>query len=446
MAYTHTTYAQYRTQLANRLGDSDKIFWVDDELKLVTLETLQVYGLLTGYWRERPGPVVTSSGTAFYDLATEFPDQLGYSATDTTVEQLLLYHLLEPPTIPYAGSEMFTQADITASMQRRRNQFLAETGIVVSSYSTVVPAVPSSGRVTLPDDVITVPRAVFKRVDGTYYQLWREDEMGLTDYNSQWSYTADNPYAVSITATPPLQVQLAPVPIDIGTLELLTVETGAALDPAASVILGIPDDLAWGLKWGTIADILNVDGLSFDPDRTAFCEARYGLAVAIAKIAPVLVVAQLNGVPLTIDSIAAIDGYAPGWQTSSSTPSVIGTVGDTIAVYPVPDGIYSILVDIVSKAPLPVNDADYIDVGREVLDSLLDYSEHLCRFKQGGTEFAASLPTANRFLKQCISYNSRLSAHGKYLGEIVDQTSAESASRPYEITGGTGLGTTKGLS
>lgn len=447
MAYTHTTYAQYRTELAQRLGDPDKIFWIDAELKLITRETLRIFSLLTGYWRVKPAPITTSSGTVFYDLATLFPSQLGYTVTDTEIEQILLYHLLEPPTIPYAGTEMFTQTDITDSMQRRRNQFLADTGIVVSQYSDVIPAVPSSGRVTLPETVIAVRRAVFKQVGGTYYQLYREDEMGITDYNSEWSYTAGTPYAISVTATPPLQVQLAPVPVDIGTLELLVVQTGAALDPATGVILGLPDDLTWGIKWGTIADILNVDGLSLDPDRTAFAQSRYDLAVALAKITPALVVAQLNGVPLTIDPLADIDNYAPGWQSSNSTPSIIGTAGsDLLAVYPSPDGIYSILPDIITKAPLPTAEADYIDVGRETLDQLLDYSEHLARFKQGGTEFAASLPTANRFLKQCISYNSRLSAHGKYLGEIIDQAQTEGAARPYEILGGTGLGTAKGLS
>src|SRR6266516_6459025 len=96
--------------------------------------------------------------TAFYSLQTQLSGLLGYTVTDRPLISDLLDHLMEPPITDcaiYPGTEMFTLDDLTRAVERRRDQFLAETGVVLTRQD--VPITPAS-RVSLPDIVIDVRR------------------------------------------------------------------------------------------------------------------------------------------------------------------------------------------------------------------------------------------------------------------------------------------------
>lgn len=410
MPYTHTTWADLRTALSLRLGDANQTFWVVSELTSLLYEAIRTFGLCSGFWRER-GSFATTSGTAFYDITTEIPSLLGYTVTDRDIIKSLQYHLLESATsqAAWSGTEMFTLDDLRYAVERRRNQFLSDTGTVLTR-SLINVASPPIGRQPLPDTVIDVRRAAWLGAAplNYYNTLWREDERMLTAADQGWSVNPGAPEAYSIMAPPPLTMQLAPVPLSSGQVELLSVDSGASLNPVANAtVLGIPDDLTPAVKWGALADLLGMDGIARDPVRAQFAEERYQQYVQLGRILPVIIHAELNGVPLIPCTLQELDASTPNWENSSSAPADIAIAGtNMIALNPVPDGTYSVTLDVVRNADL----SDPVQVGREQLDMILDYAEHLAMFKVGGAEWHATERQANNFLTQCVTYNQRLSA------------------------------------
>src|SRR5262245_50242511 len=232
MPYSHTTWSQLQTQLSTRLADLSQIFWTAPEIVLHLTEAMRTFALCSGFWRERSS-FATSANTAFYDINTLI-SVLAPSVTDHDIIQALQYDLLESTTsqTSWPGTEMFTYADIAAAVQNRLNQFLSDTGIVVTR-SVVPVASPPIGRQILAQSVIDVRRVAWQGAspENYYTVLWREDERSLTAFDTGWSVSAGTPGAYSVMAPPPLQLQLAPPPVASGQLELLTVDS-IALDPA----------------------------------------------------------------------------------------------------------------------------------------------------------------------------------------------------------------------
>src|SRR5438552_3586842 len=286
----------------------------------------------------------------------------------------------------------------------------------------------------LPDTVIDVRRLVWRSAAGVNSHLWREDEWALTAATrGLWAVNPGTPAAYSVMATQPVQVQLAPVPMDAGTLDLISVSTGADLDPATSAtVLGIPDDLAWVVKCGALADLLGRDGPASDPVLSVFAESRYQQGVQIARMLASVVMAEINGVPLVSDSLQSLDSARVNWQnTTATTPTTVALAGlNLLPLHPTPDAAYGVTLDLVRNAPVPVADTDYVEVGREQLDAILDYAAHLASFKMGGQEFDVTIREADNFLRQAMTYNERLAAAARYVVPSRDQARGEEKRRP----------------
>ena len=82
-------------------------------------------------------------------------------------------------------------------------------------------------------------------------------------------------------------------------------------------------------------------------------------------------------------------------------------------------------MDVIRNTPVPVLDADFLQIGREQLDSILDYAEHLAAFKMAGAEFAATVRQSNNFLLAAMQYNWRLAAAATYAVPTRDQVRRE---------------------
>jgi hypothetical protein len=67
-------------------------------------------------------------------------------------------------------------------------------------------------------------------------------------------------------------------------------------------------------------------------------------------------------------------------------------------------------VDVVRNMPIPATDADYVQVGREHLDVLVDYAVHLAMLKCGGAEFQATMGGYENLVNLAIDNNLRLAA------------------------------------
>jgi len=375
-----------------------------------------MWNALTRFWRDRmtfntAAPTVPP--TAWMDLTQQAGSLLTYNVKDSDLVSLMLYHLVEPQLNAglYVGSDMFVLADFTKALERRRNQFLLETGMVTTAAVVNGPA-PSAGRLVLPDSVMDVRRAAWIDANGVFTTLWRSDEWAAEAFKNRWETSPSNPpQAYSTAVEPPVTLQLIPGNSDVGQVELVTVSSGASLNPTAGVLLGVPDDFAWVVKWGALADLLGREGQSKDTERAQYCEFRWKEGVALARIFTSVMAGYINGVEAFVGPVRSLDTYRAGWQnqTPAKPDTLTAMSWNLLAASPIPDaGAYSIMLDVVKNTPVPVNPTDQIQLGREELDVILDYAEHLAAFKQAGKEFMDSAPKYQNMIALAQLRNERL--------------------------------------
>jgi hypothetical protein len=434
MAYQYLTFAQLRTELLNRLEDYTGIYWVSAEANLYLQEALRTWQAMTRFWRDRM-VFNTMAATAWYDLTAQNNTKIPYTLEDSDLLSVMLYHLIEPQLSggSYLGSSMFTLADFTKAMERRRNQFLAETGMVTAWNAPVPGPTPPQSRLSLADSVIDIRRAAWIDQNGNYTTLWKSDEWAAESFARGWETRPLNPpQAYSSTATPPITLQLIPPPAGTGNVELITVSSGTALNPSSGVLLGVPDDFAWVVKWGALADLLGREGESKDLQRAEYCEARWNEGIALARMFSSVVVAYINGVETYPETVASLDAYRASWQNGSGKPDTLAMMSwNLMATSPVPDtGPYSIGLDVVRNCPVPVLDTDNVQLGREDLDAILDYAQHLAAFKQGGEEFQGSIQKYKNFVHLAQVRNERLKAAIPFYEPLQDRTTIQERESP----------------
>lgn len=431
MAYTHITNGALKTQLANQLGDPGNVYWPADELGLLLAESLRTWQALTGFWRDR-GQFGLTPLVPFYDITVQLPALLAYTVTDQDLVGAIQYHLLEPKLVSgWSGTEMWTLADVTAAIQRQRNQLLHDTACRVVRDNTIVVGA-GNGRVDLPAATIDIRRAAWVGADGTVTPLRRSDPLVRGSLSS--SLTPATPRTFSVASEPVLRLELIPPPLDNGTLDLLLVQSDTDLAPQTSAtVLNVPDDYCWIIKWGALADLLSKDGPGRDPQRAAYCRNRYTQAVDLLRTMPLIVAAEVNGIPRIPSPMSSLD-CTPGWQTTTGVPRIPAiAAANMIAVYPVlpNDGSSgSVTLDVICNAPIPVDDGEFVQLGKEQLDAVLAYAEHLCLFKQGGANFYFSARLLNDFIRAAGVYNKRLAAQSRYRETTNRQSTAETGPNP----------------
>jgi hypothetical protein len=147
---------------------------------------------------------------------------------------------------------------------------------------------------------------------------------------------------------------------------------------------------------------------------------------------PVILLAALEEQPVFPQSVAELDAFRSSWCVTAGPPDSLATAGlNLLAAANIPDGgSYSVRLDVVRNAVTPVNDGDYIQVGREFLDVLLDESVHLAKFKDGGSDLENSVPMHQRFIRAAGIVSDRLRASTLYLRACGEQSSREKSLRP----------------
>ncbi len=449
MPYSTTTLSAAKTALAARLSDPSKVFYTDTELGNYIKEALRTWGACAMYWRDR-GTFNTTSGTAFYDLAELLTSGDGTLIVNRTITNReivndLERHLIEPVTSDWVtgwgGSEQFTMFDLEQAIGRRRDRFVAETGQIANA-SKLTAANLDAGRIPIDATIIDVRRAAWITLDGEgaedrYQNLWREDEEGLNAWNPGWSQTASEPSSFSLVLTPQASLQLAPVPVDTGNLHLITANSTGASPTTTETTIDLANDFTPYLKWGALGDLLSKDGQARDIGRARYCEGRYKEGVELAKLAACVMQAQVNGVPVPVTSLMDLDVNVPNWQNTAGEPEAVSVAAhNLIALYKVPgatsgvpEGNHAITLDVVRNAPIPADDAAYLQIGGEHLEAILGYAEHLALFKCGGAEFEASLPLYENFMQAAARYNQTLKSHSENFEVLKDKTKREHRQR-----------------
>lgn len=135
-----------------------------------------------------------------------------------------------------------------------------------------------------------------------------------------------------------------------------------------------------------------------------------------------------NGVPMSPVGLYDLDFGRPNWESETTasggdvptSPSMWGIGAlNLISIWPADAaGGNSLIVDGLLTTPFLTNDGDYVDIGQEELNSLLDLLQHIAVFKEGGAEWKTTLSQfkgfledagkRNGILKDCATYRSFL--------------------------------------
>lgn len=432
MAYTHTTLSAAEDLLSGMLADLQgsisKVRWVSGELQLLILEALRTFSALTGIHESASDPFTVSAGTAFIDLTTALGTLRAQTLRDRDVIGPIQYSLWEPydPIDGTGMSEMFQFSDITKAVERRRDRFLLETGCQLTRVTTPAAPVtiePGTKSHALDVDAIAVIRAAwFDEPTGRTQVIWPSSDWATRTSLPRIEATSGTPASYQLLSRAPIEIELNPVPSNSGRLDLLTVEAGAALDPAtgSGTLLGIPDDYAWVVGWGARADLLAKDGPARDYARSLFCERRYRMGVAAAVSRGIIVDAEISGRPAQLTTLERLDAGRPYWQSRLADPPVaVAAAGlNLVALADPPRSALSMQMTVRGNAPVPASAQEYLQIGKEHLGAVLGYAAHLAMFKIGGQELAATTHLADSFFLMCADYNEELKL--AWEGETVD--------------------------
>lgn len=446
MSYSWKTFGSAKTDLQGRLGNT--AFWTLTELGVYLVEALQTFNTIAQFYRDRT-IFNTQSSFAYYDLTkstnpsvlvagtnTSTSGMLGYSITDRNLINSIEYSIVEPITTNWAtswtGTEQFSMDDITRAIERRRNQFLSLVACHITRTQTLFTTPSSTGRLTLSDSIIDIRRVAWKDLTNLYTPLYISDEFEALTLTNNYENSPAKPETFSTILNSPKGIQLIPPPNDLGTVDILSVTNPTNLDPSINVLLNIPDDFTWIIKWGALADLLGKDSQAYDPIRSKYCEQRYEEAVQIALVNSCIYNAAINGSNLVISDLNDFDSYNYNWQNLAGQPTSLAIISrNLIALSPIPNSNeFSIQLDVLRNIPIPINDASFLQISREYYDILLDYAFHLAMFKCQGIEFQGSYPMLNRFMTTAMLNNDKLYAMSKNYDITKTLTQKEEKDRP----------------
>lgn len=440
--YSYSTFADYKTALAQRLYDPGKVFWTDAELALYIQDALRTWNALTSFWRD-DFLFSSVSGQTWYDLPAQAAALAPYTTTDQALYTLMQYHLLEPPSgLTWTGSKQFSISDFANAASRRLDEIIGLTACRLSRIT--VPAV--AGRTILPDTVIDVRRLAYLPALGNPSTIYPEDTWGEQSFDPLYTLNpAGTPETYLLSTEPPISFDVNRPPGAAGSYEAIVAATQGLLptSPISATLLQMPDNWAHVLRWGVLADLLNHESYAKDVPRATYCEQRYRMGLKLLSQAPALLALRVNNVPLQIDSVRAADDYDASWQSEDDGPPTKAYYAglNLLALAPAPDiGPYSLSATVVENAPLPVVDLDPIPVARDIREAILDYAQHVAAFKQGGAEFTATLPLLESFLNAASTYGLKLAELGEFTSVLYGLAQREDQMNPRMAPASAGAG------
>jgi hypothetical protein len=416
------------------------------ELLLYIQEAMREFNALAAYWRgDFTFPAV--AGTTWYDITATAtaPNTLRpLTLTTTSLYTIIEYHLLEPPVGAgaWTGSAQFALSDIQNAVTQRLNELLGASGCSITQ--SLIAASP--GRTALPVTTLDLRRVAFIPATGfgPPSTLWQDDSWAWESFEYDYTTLPQGIPTTYAQNTQPLLTFDVDRNLSVaGQYELLTTQavTGAS---GSSVI--VPDDWAWVIKWGALADLLGRESNSKDMVRQGYCEQRFAQGMSLLTLAPALLGFRVNNLPAEIDAVRSVDQYNTGWESASGSPTTALAAGlNLLALTPTPDsgGPYTCTATVVENCPVPVNPTDAINVTADVYEALLDEAQHLAMFKCGGAEFLATIPMHQRFLSVAALYSSRIAEMGEF-AQVLYALSRQEASfaprftadTPSEVTSG----------
>ena len=419
--YSWLTFGTAKQQLASRLADSAMSFWVDAELGIYIQQSLRMFNCLTFFWKT---DYQFNSSNLWNSLGTLTGSPRLRTITDTYCYTQMEYMLLEKPSGGvWTGTSQFSISDLSQSLQRRRDEMIQ----VSNCAQSIMPGIgltPNTRRTNLPDDVVDVARVRYIPSTGNPVTLYRDDNVAQEFYEYGFPQSiSGTPQTYMVSSEPPLSFDVDITPDQPGTYEAVVSQSGTAFNPPTSTLLGIPDDFAWVAEFGALADLLGRDSEATDRERSAYCLRRYQDGLNLLLKTPWIMLANVNGIAVSVDSIKETDNYMPEWDSNPTGFGPVVVVGgiDFLAA-PVGSGIG---MTVLGNAPIPTLDTDFIQISRSDVDIMYDLAQSLATFKIGGSEWKQALDLEYRAIMACSAENSRLRSTGSFADVILQRGQAQ---------------------
>jgi len=420
MAYQWLTFSAARQQLAARLADPTNRFWTDAENGLYIVEALRVWNSLTFTWKTTfTFTIAAASAPTWFSLGTLAGSPRLRTLTDTALYTAMEYHLLESPTGgSWSGTSQFTIADLSLALQRCRDEAIQASNCNQLN-PTPTPTTPGDRVIPLADTYLDVQRARWVPTVGAKVTLVRNDDTGLNYYQPDYLQTPPAvPSQYNVASLPPLSLEVDVPPATPGAYDMIVLASGPTFAPPSAQLLNVPDDNAWILKWGALADLLGRESEATDRLRAEYCTQRYTDGLKLMQNTPWVMQASINEIPADLVSMTEMDRYRPEWDSQAPDYQMIVLGGmDFFTVVPDPLSSLSVTMTVLGNAPVPVADGDFIQCSRDVWDAVLDYAQFLASFKQGGVEFLSAMDLEKGFFATAIGVNGRLQVLGLFANE-----------------------------
>ena len=198
--------------------------------------------------------------------------------TDQDLLTELQYALIEPPDGGQSWpSDVWSRDDVLDAVNSGVRYLLRETLCQTTWVEQVV--IPLATSVGLPADWLTTAHLVWRdQASNARSPLTRTDAFEADHALPGWEGTAGTPIGYADLDTNTLELRLVPSPATAGFLENLYI---AAPDPVNGngQDLPLPNELASGVKYSALADLLSDVTRLQDPERAAYCHERTDLIV-----------------------------------------------------------------------------------------------------------------------------------------------------------------------
>lgn len=443
-AYTHTTFAKAKNNLAQLLGDPGKVFYTDSELGLYIKEALRFWGLASQYWRQTTY-LTTTPGVAFYDvseslkLADESKPQQ-FSVTDRELINDINVNLMEPLISNWGsgwlGTEQFSLEQISSLLAYSRDDILRQSACVITYKD--YPITPGVSRIVLAESssdvsTSTIVRATIQEQNSNILPLYAIDYYQAQSTVDTASWPAQGrPKAYTLNNAPLLTMDLWPTPATTATLRVYSQQVGGNIAPTEqATILPLPTDAAWLIKYRLIEDLTNSDGLSKASEISQYAQQRWQHGMEFLSLYNSLIWSEINGKRMTVSSQAQLDSSRVMWENTTGMPKSIQQLSwNLFSLYPVPDSTYTITIDSVIAAPIPTLDSDYVDIGPQYLQVILDYAQHIAMIKVQGSDFAATMPLYENAIKVALEHQANIAATAINFSAQMFQAKADRLMRP----------------
>jgi len=193
----------------------------------------------------------------------------------------------------------------------------------------------------------------------------------------------------------------------------------------------MPNDFTPGLVWGALADLLMISIEGQDVERAQFARQRYEEYIALMSNYPFVNTARIGGVPAIVDAVETLDTYSPSWRTAGTSPPIVGISGQNLIAFPTAT-LQSVLLNLTASANIPVLDGDFIQLGDEIIDVILDEAVSAAMWKCGGAEAAAAFNLHGNIIKLAAKRRDKIRAMAIFADVLSSRPQRENEFAPME--------------